>query len=135
MPSRITHNFSLEEFACRDGTPYPMEWIHDRLRFLCQDLEVIRASLRTPIYINSGYRTPDYNASIGGARRSQHLEGRAADIRAVGVPSSWAFNHIRGLIQRGELQHIKGLGGYQTFTHVDIRPGRLVVWHGTRTFN
>ena len=29
----------------------------------------------------SGYRDPDYNAFVGGAKESQHLYGTAADVR------------------------------------------------------
>lgn len=131
--TKITHNFSLEEFACRDGEAYPSGWVTDRLRPLCLDLEIIRESLSGPIYITSGYRTPDYNAAIGGARFSQHIQGRAADIYLPEVPAYRVQKIVRGLLQRDELHHIKGLGYYPSFTHVDIRPSpRLVVWNGSR---
>lgn len=35
----------------------------------------------SPVYINSGYRTPEINRLVGGAAGSLHLYGRAADIR------------------------------------------------------
>ena len=33
-----------------------------------------------PIIISSGYRCPALNKAVGGAKRSYHLQGRAADI-------------------------------------------------------
>ncbi|WP_363322820.1 D-Ala-D-Ala carboxypeptidase family metallohydrolase [uncultured Muribaculum sp.] len=32
------------------------------------------------MYVNSGYRCPALNAVVGGAKRSYHLLGRAADL-------------------------------------------------------
>lgn len=133
MSTRITHNFSMEEFACRDGTPYPSEWVPHRLRPLCLDLEVIRGHIGGPLYITSGYRTPDYNAAIRGARRSQHLEGRAADIFSPASNAQHLSRVIHGLYRRGEFNHIHAIGSYPTFVHVDVRPSsRLVTWGGSR---
>ncbi|HEY3367147.1 MAG TPA: D-Ala-D-Ala carboxypeptidase family metallohydrolase [Symbiobacteriaceae bacterium] len=41
-----------------------------------------------PMSINSGYRTPDYNRSIGGATYSRHLYGDAVDVPAS-TSSTW----------------------------------------------
>ena len=43
-------------------------------------LNGLRERFGAPIYINSGYRCPDVNRSVGGAENSYHLQGRAADI-------------------------------------------------------
>ena len=37
--------------------------------------------------VNSGYRSPALNAAVGGAPRSRHMYGEAADI-TVGSPSA-----------------------------------------------
>lgn len=37
------------------------------------------------IIVKSGYRCPELNKAIGGAKRSAHLKGLAADIVAVGL--------------------------------------------------
>jgi len=44
-------------------------------------LDLIRDSIGEPILVNSWYRTPVLNLSIGGATNSQHTKGEAADIR------------------------------------------------------
>ena len=45
-------------------------------------LDPIRTLYGKPIYVNSGFRTATLNEAIGGARNSQHMEGKAADITA-----------------------------------------------------
>lgn len=49
-------------------------------RELVAVLERIRALRGEPLRIVSGYRSAASNAAVGGAVRSQHLYGRAADI-------------------------------------------------------
>ena len=48
-------------------------------------LDPLRQLWGSPLYVNSGYRSPAVNAAVGGARNSQHLTGCAADITA-GTP-------------------------------------------------
>lgn len=135
---RVTSNFKLSEFAqqARHGLPaedYPKSWILVRLVDLCECLEVIRAELGSPLRIVSGYRSPAYNAKIGGARKSQHMEGRAADIQAAGHKANHVHDAILGLISAGKLPKVGGLGRYPGFTHVDCRiSGKLVRWRGSR---
>lgn len=48
-------------------------------------LDPIRKMWGAPIYVNSGFRTARLNKAIGGAINSEHLNGCAADIRAVDI--------------------------------------------------
>ena len=43
-------------------------------------LNPARRKLSRPIYITSGYRSPELNAAVGGASNSQHTTGEAVDI-------------------------------------------------------
>lgn len=122
------------EFACHDGTPYPLEW-GDRLIKLCAQLEIIRAAWAGPIVVVSGYRTDAYNRRIGGALRSQHVEGRAADIRPVSAGSIHDFASLVGqLINNGQLPDVGGFGVYPGWVHVDVRDkppgGHVASWTG-----
>lgn len=45
-------------------------------------LDPLRHLWGSPLYVNSGYRSPAVNAAVGGARNSQHTTGCAADITA-----------------------------------------------------
>lgn len=44
-------------------------------------LEPVRERLGKPIIVNSGFRCPLHNRTVGGATGSQHMRGEAADIR------------------------------------------------------
>lgn len=43
-------------------------------------LDPLREEYKNPIIINSGYRCPQLNKLVGGAKTSQHITGLAADV-------------------------------------------------------
>lgn len=135
---KLTPHFSLNEphVDCRDGTPYPEEWIETRLRPLFEQLEILRAELGgRSMVLDSVFRTEAYNRRIGGARKSQHVQGRAADIRVIRVSPAVVHDTALRLVREGRLI-IGGLGSYPNFTHIDVRPGRsLAHWWGNRPEN
>lgn len=49
-------------------------------------LDPLREKYGKPIRVNGGYRCPELNKAVGGAKTSQHMQGLAADITA-GSPS------------------------------------------------
>jgi hypothetical protein len=135
MSTLITPHFSIEEFHCHDGTPYPTEWIECRLHPLCTVLETVRAELGSrPTWILSGYRTLAHNRAVGGAPHSQHTQGRAADITVENIPPSVVHAAVLRLFHAGRIE-IGGLGLYASWIHVDIRPrppsGYLATWTGS----
>ena len=116
---KLTVNFSLEEFACHDGTPVPPELIKTVTK-LAENLEIIRKEVGKPLKILSGYRTPAWNKRVEGAKSSNHMLGRAADITVEGIPPKAIADTIERLIKEGKLPP-SGLGRYKGFTHYDIR--------------
>jgi uncharacterized protein YcbK (DUF882 family) len=82
-----------------------------------------------PITVLSGYRTPEHNRAIGGARHSQHVQGRALDLRP---PAGWSVARFHALVlSLVESTNIRGVGRYARFVHIDVRPGpRLARWSG-----
>lgn len=120
---KVTPHFNLEEFDCRDGTSYPSDWEISRLLPLCEALEKIRAKAGGPIHIASGYRTPAHNKRIGGAKRSQHIYGRAVDIMCRAVSAKKLGQIIERLIKAGEIPD-GGLGVYHSWCHYDQRGSR-----------
>lgn len=135
MSIPITQHFTVDEFCCHDGTPYPVDWISERLLPLCTALEFLRGDLGgRAITILSGYRSPAHNAAVGGAQRSQHMEGRAADITVDSTAPSDVHAALLRLFEAGEIE-IGGLGLYPSWVHVDVRPrpvnGHLARWTGT----
>lgn len=77
---RLAPDFKVREFRCKDGTDTVM--VDETLTVV---LQCIREHFGKPVTITSGYRTAAHNAAVGGAKSSQHLLGRAADIRVEGV--------------------------------------------------
>ena len=69
-----------------DNTPPPqaVAALHDLIGHL---LDPLREAWGGPVVVNSGYRSPALNAAVGGAPRSRHMYGEAADI-TVGSPSA-----------------------------------------------
>jgi uncharacterized protein YcbK (DUF882 family) len=118
---KISRNFDLSEFACNDGTDVPAEYLPNVIS-LAKNLQVLRDALKKPVTINSGYRSPAYNAKIAGAAsKSQHLLAKAADIRVSGLLAIEVYNVILRLIEQGKM-HNGGVGLYDTFVHYDVRP-------------
>jgi uncharacterized protein YcbK (DUF882 family) len=116
---RLTKNFTLEEFRCKDGKPVPIIYYFNVMR-LAHNLQVIRDYLGVPIEVVSGYRTESHNKAVGGAPHSQHLTASAADIKAQGKTPAQVKAAIDQLIARGDLAQ-GGVGLYSTWVHYDIR--------------
>ncbi len=106
---KLSKHFTRSEFACKCGCG--QDTIDAGLIFI---LEAIREHFDQPITISSGNRCPKYNRKVGGAKSSQHLLGRAADIQIKDVEPEDVHGYIHPW-------HRGGLGSYQTFTHVDSR--------------
>lgn len=82
-----------------------------------------------PYAINSGYRTPEHNAQVGGVEDSAHLDGWAADIATPTNAIRYAV--LRGLFSVG----FNRVGIGRGFVHVDQHPlkaGRVVWTYGKK---
>jgi uncharacterized protein YcbK (DUF882 family) len=141
-------HFKVSELSCHDEarTPYPEEFA-DRLPPLMTLLDAIRDAWHDAILIVSGYRTPEHNAALIAAQEargthqvassSQHIEGRAADLRPVSGDASQLYRVIRAAHDAGKLPGLGGIGLYvqSNWVHCDCRPlppdGHLAAWLGT----
>lgn len=119
---QLTKNFSSEEFACKDGTPVPGELLGN-VEKLAENLQVLRDYLGEAVHVTSGYRTPTYNAKVGGKKKSQHLLAKAADITVKSKTPKQLHAIIEKLISQGKMKQ-GGLGLYPGFVHYDVRPNR-----------
>ena len=117
----MTKNFSKEEFDCSDGSEMNIAIYHNMVK-VANQLQILRNYIGKPITVNSAYRSQEYNASIGGAKNSQHIMGRAADIVVKGMSPLAVHTTIELLIEKGDMLQ-GGLGLYEKkgFVHYDIR--------------
>lgn len=107
-------NFKAREFRCKDGSEIVII-----SKALIKILGELRHKIGRPVYINSGYRTPQHNEEVGGARYSYHQYGMAADIRAEGITPGELYKYLDEMLD--------GWGGlelHDTFVHVDVRDGK-----------
>lgn len=118
----LTKNFQVEEFACNDGSD--TIFIADKLPMICQ---YIRMRANNGLKVNSGYRTPTYNArpDVGGEEFSMHLYGAAADLRC---PAGLTPKQMAGFA-REIMPDWGGVGIYSWGVHVDVSPTKRD-WNG-----
>jgi hypothetical protein len=99
--TQLSKNFSLAEFtksetATRkglDNTPTP-EVVANLQKLVDNIIQPIRENIGKPININSGYRAPEVNASVGGSKTSDHCKGQAADIEINGMANGDLAQYI-----------------------------------------
>ena len=86
-----------------DNTPPPEMLV--RLSALANKLlDPIREMWGAPITVNSGYRCPVLNKTVGGAAGSQHMKGEAADITAGSpVKNKRLFDMIVAAQKQGKI--------------------------------
>lgn len=104
---KITKNFTLEELlrsatASRLSIPNtPSVSVTHNLILLCNHiLQPLRNAYGKPIIVTSGYRSPELNKAIGGAKNSQHMRGQAADIKGSGGAIPQENRRLFDLIQK-----------------------------------
>ena len=102
MQEQITKNFTLTELtksstALSKGIKnIPTNADYENMKALCINvLQPLRERLGKPITINSCFRCQALNESVGGAKSSQHLCGKAADIEIMGMSNYDLACYIR----------------------------------------
>jgi uncharacterized protein YcbK (DUF882 family) len=121
---KLTTNFSLNEFNKRNYN-VPTDVLRNLIE-LAKNLQVLRDEVKKPIKITSGYRPAEHNAKIGGATKSRHITGQAADLKIEGYTPKQVAAIIEKLIASGKMKQ-GGLGIYSTWIHYDCR-GTAARW-------
>lgn len=109
-----TKHFQESEFRCKDGCGLLVV-----KPLLLERLEELRAKIGKPIPIVSGFRCCEHNKNVGGATRSRHTVGEAADIPKA----------LRVTKRQAEDAGFTGIGIDQAsgiVVHVDVRAQRNV---------
>ena len=114
MSGRASDHFLWKEFYCPDAKMVP---VSDLTLNHVEKLEKLRLAFGKPLRVNSGYRSPSWNANVGGAERSMHLEF-ATDLAPTGGIDAESLHLIYRL---GKELGFSGIGRYATFVHLDCR--------------
>jgi uncharacterized protein YcbK (DUF882 family) len=116
---QITKNFNLNEFNSKCGRTMPAN-VRTNIIELAKNLQVLRDEVNRPISITSGYRSPEHNAKVKGAKNSQHVQGTAVDLKVQGLTPKEVAPIIEKLIKDGKMKQ-GGIGIYPSWVHYDIR--------------
>lgn len=110
----VSKNFSRSEFACKCGCGF--DAVDPRL---ITGLQALRDLADRPITINSACRCETHNKHVGGASRSYHKQGKAADIVIAGMKPAQmaALAEKIPQFQKGAVIVYNKNG----FIHVDVR--------------
>lgn len=113
VKTKLTKNFYSNEFDCKCQNS-DCKWTIIDLDHV-KKLQQLRDEFKDVLIITSGYRCEKHNKAVGGATRSRHLFGDAADIVLAKTPPKETAN-------KAEELNFTGVGRYNKFTHVDSRP-------------
>ena len=118
---QLAPGFRVREFRCRDGSDTVL--VDEGLVVL---LQCIREHFGKAVVITSGYRTAEHNAKVGGAKSSQHLLGRAADIQVADTSVEDVAAYAESLMPAwgGVGRYPVKAGRTKGWVHVDTRANK-----------
>ena len=128
---QLSDNFYLDEFtrsdvAARHGIEIHVEpgsEIYDNLSRLCVELLQPLRDTFGPIHVLSGYRPPRVNKLVGGADKSAHLYGRAADVYSPDVPPLVLAKFVaRNMFRYDQVIHEFGRWAHLAVSPIGVLP-------------
>jgi hypothetical protein len=131
----LSANFTLKELTKSDTATRlgldntPDDEALENLKTLCEKvLQPVRDHFGKSVTVNSGYRSPESNAAVGGSKTSDHCKGQAADIEIDGVDNPDLAQWIMDNLTYSQLilefyEQGKGSSGW---VHVSYNPEKLI---------
>jgi len=114
---QVTKNFNVSEMEYYDKVPANLL---DNTKEVLVNIQVLRDALGAPLSIMSGYRSPERNAAVGGATKSQHMQANAVDLQCKTKTPLEMYNMVEKLVKEGKMKQ-GGLGIYDGWIHYDTR--------------
>ena len=101
----LSANFTLKELTKSDTATRlgldntPDDEALENLKVLCEMvLQPVREHFGKSVTVNSGYRSPESNAAVGGSKTSDHCKGQACDLEIDGVSNpdlaQWIMDNL-----------------------------------------
>lgn len=108
--------FKKSEFTCKCGCNLNNIDIK-----LVKILDSIREYFNSPLIITSGCRCTSYNANVGGAQGSRHINGKAADFYVEGLSTNTLLSYTKQLVSKGVIRYTyTNSGNMNGVVHIDI---------------
>jgi hypothetical protein len=101
----LSANFTLKELTKSDTATrlgldnMPDDEALENLKTLCEMvLQPVRDHFGKSVTVNSGFRSPESNAAVGGSKTSDHCKGQACDLEIDGIPNpelaQWIMDNL-----------------------------------------
>ena len=126
-------HFSWQEAECHSDPPVPVPAeYHGNVKAVVRELERIRRVCgNKPLAVTRIYSTAAHNASVGGAKASQHLSANAADVTPPGKMTTAELASVIHMLACEPESRIKFIKHYPgSHVHFDLRPGKVVIVEG-----
>ncbi len=119
----VSQHFTVKEVTKGDRRRIPQSNdIKSNIFTLAQELEKVRKAWGSPIIVTSWYRPPAINRAVRGASNSQHIYGKAVDIKPV---KGDIYKFQSWLDKVAWKDKALGYGAPRGFVHLDLRPGNI----------
>ncbi|WP_193227627.1 YcbK family protein [Aureimonas psammosilenae] len=86
-------------------------------------IKAVETRFKSKVVVTSGYRSPRHNTRVNGAKRSMHLQCKAADFIVPGADKFQVANFVRSLPNRG------GVGTYCNTSAIHVDTGKQRDWN------
>lgn len=121
--ARVSKYFTVQEVTNGDRRRIPSsDDIKQNIFHLASELDKVREAWGSPIIVTSWYRPPAINRAVGGVSNSQHISGKAVDIK----PSNGKLYEFQDWLDKiGWQNKALGYGAKKGFVHLDLRVGNI----------
>ena len=130
----LTKHFTFEELTKTDIAELQnknrkqAETLKGKLIRLAEWAETLRAVLKVPMIITSGYRCGKLNERVGGSATSQHVKAEAIDFRPQGMEPEAAFRKLAESRAVSFGQLILEKRGGRPFLHIGMGSRRQLLY-------
>ena len=120
---RLSKHFSLEELTHSDTAVRldidntPTVEVIDNLTFLSEKLEDVRALLRNPMLVSSGFRSLILNRHLGSRDTSSHVKGLAVDFISPSFGNPEAI--VRAIVE-SDIQYDQVILEFNRWVHLSF---------------